>query len=39
MANQKQFGVWMDTQVAIVVGKDMVESETFPVLSSIKRGK
>ena len=38
MANQKQFGVWMDTQVAIVVSKDM-ESEDLSVLASIKGEK
>ncbi len=38
MQNKKQFGVWMDTQVAIVIGKDIIESETFSVLASIKGG-
>ncbi len=38
MANQKQFGVWMDTQAAIVVSKDM-ESEDLSVLASIKGEK
>ncbi len=38
MANQKQFGVWMDTQAAIVVSKDM-ESEELSVLASVKGEK
>ena len=38
MANQKQFGVWMDTQAAIVVSKDM-ESEDLSVIASIKGEK
>ena len=36
MSNQKQFGVWMDTQSAIVVGKDMPEAEAISVLASVK---
>jgi stalled ribosome rescue protein Dom34 len=39
MANQKQFGVWMDTQSAIVVGKEAPEAETISVLASIKGEK
>jgi stalled ribosome rescue protein Dom34 len=39
MANQKQFGVWMDTQAAIVVGKDTPEAETLSVLASVKGEK
>jgi stalled ribosome rescue protein Dom34 len=38
MTNQKQFGVWMDTQAAIVVGKD-TESELLSVLASVKGEK
>ena len=38
MANHKQFGVWMDTQAAIVVSKDM-ESEDLSVIASIKGEK
>ena len=39
MSNQKQFGVWMDTQSAIVVGKNMPESEGIEVLASVKGEK
>lgn len=39
MSNQKQFGVWMDTQSAIVVGKDMPEAEAISVLASVKGEK
>ena len=39
MANQKQFGVWMDTQVAVIVGKDIPEAETLSVLASVKGEK
>ena len=39
MANQKQFGVWMDTQAAVIVGKDMPETETLSVLASVKGEK
>jgi len=39
MANQKQFGVWMDTQAAVIVGKDMPEAEGFSVLASVKGAK
>jgi stalled ribosome rescue protein Dom34 len=39
MANQKKFGVWMDTQSAIVVGKEVPEAETISVLASIKGEK
>ena len=38
MANQKKFGVWMDTQAAIVVSKDS-ESEELSVLASVKGEK
>ena len=39
MANQKQFGVWMDTQAAVIVGRDMPETETLSVLASVKGEK
>ena len=39
MANQKQFGVWMDTQAAVIIGKDMPEAETLSVLASVKGEK
>jgi stalled ribosome rescue protein Dom34 len=39
MANQKQFGVWMDTHSAIVVGKDVPEAATISVLASLKGAK
>jgi len=39
MANQKEFGVWMDTQAAVIVGKDMPEAETLSVLASVKGEK
>ena len=36
MSNQKQFGVWMDTQHATVVGSDNSETGEFTVLAHIK---
>ena len=39
MANQKKFGIWMDTHSAIVVGKDAPETETISVLASIEGAK
>ena len=36
MSNQKQFGVWMDTQHATVVGSDNSETGKFTVLAHIK---
>lgn len=39
MANQKQFGVWMDTQAAVIIGKDMPEAESLSVLASVKGEK
>lgn len=39
MANQKQFGVWMDTQAAVIVGKEMPEAEALSVLASVKGEK
>ena len=35
MSNQKQFGVWMDTQNATVVGSDNTETGTLTVLAHI----
>ena len=35
MINQKQFGVWMDTQHATVVGSNDAERETLVVLAHI----
>lgn len=35
MSNQKQFGVWMDTQHATVVGSDNSETGEFTVLAHI----
>lgn len=39
MANQKKFGIWMDTHSAFVVGKDAPEAETISVLASIEGAK
>ncbi len=39
MTNQKNFGVWMDTQAAIIVGKEQPEAESVSVLASIKGEK
>ncbi len=36
MSNQKKFGVWMDTQHAIVVGSNDTEAGTLTVLAHIK---
>lgn len=38
MNNQKQFGVWMDTQAAIIVGKEL-ETAIVSVLASVKGEK
>ena len=35
MTNQKKFGVWMDTQHAIVVGSDNTENANLTVLAHI----
>lgn len=35
MANKKQFGVWMDTHNAIVIGKEDAEDVNFTVLGHI----
>jgi stalled ribosome rescue protein Dom34 len=39
MTSQKQFGVWMDTQAAIIVGKEQPEDETITVLATINGEK
>jgi stalled ribosome rescue protein Dom34 len=36
MTNQKQFGVWMDTQHAIVVGRENAGTGAWVVLARIK---
>ncbi len=36
MNNQKQFGVWMDTQQAVIVGNDSTEEGTLKVLGHVK---
>ena len=36
MTNQKQFGVWMDTHHATIIGKENAESENFTVLAHVK---
>ena len=35
--NKKQFGIWMDTQHAVVVGRDGSGNEDFVVLGHVKR--
>ncbi|MBC7627463.1 MAG: hypothetical protein H7254_09255, partial [Ferruginibacter sp.] len=35
MSNQKQFGVWMDTQTAVIVGKEQPEAESVIILASV----
>lgn len=39
MINQKHFGVWMDTQGAVIVGKGQPEAEAISVLASVKGEK
>jgi len=39
MSNQKQFGVWMDTQGATIVGKESDEAGTITVVGSVKGEK
>lgn len=34
--NKKQFGVWMDSQKATIIGKENTASATFEVLNHIK---
>ncbi len=35
MNNQKQFGVWMDTQRAVIVGKAAPDSESVSIIASV----
>ncbi len=35
MSNQKQFGVWMDTQIAVIVGKEQPESDSISILATV----
>lgn len=39
MNNQKQFGVWMDTQTAVIVGKEQPEAESISILASVTGDK
>ena len=39
MTNKKQFGVWMDTNTAVVIGKEVTDAETVSVLASVKGEK
>ena len=36
MTNQKQFGVWMDTHHATIVGKENADAENFTLLAHVK---
>jgi len=36
MSNQKQFGVWMDTHQATIVGKEETESGIITVIAHVK---
>ena len=36
MANQKQFGVWMDTQHATIVGRENIEDGPLVILGHVK---
>ena len=36
MIQQKQFGVWMDTQQAIIVGKEDIETGELKILARTK---
>ncbi len=36
MSNQKQFGVWMDSHHATVVGKENIDSGDFVILAHVK---
>ncbi|MEO5968240.1 MAG: hypothetical protein ABIP68_03250 [Ferruginibacter sp.] len=36
--NKKQFGVWMDSQNATIVGRENIDSGEFVVLNQIKNG-
>ena len=39
MTNQKKFGVWMDTQDAVIIGKAVPEAEAVSVLAMVKGEK
>jgi stalled ribosome rescue protein Dom34 len=39
MTNQKKFGVWMDTQDAVIIGKVDPEAEVVSVLAAVKGEK
>ncbi len=34
--NKKQFGVWMDTHNAIIIGKEDFESDSFKIINHVK---
>ena len=36
MTNQKQFGVWMDTHHATIIGKENADAENFTLLAHVK---
>ena len=36
MVNKKQFGVWMDTHTAIIVGKENIDATDFTVIAHVK---
>ncbi len=36
MTNQKQFGVWMDSHNATIIGKENSEADNFVVLAHVK---
>ena len=38
MSNKKQFGVWMDSHQAIVVGRENVDSGDFKILAHVDGG-
>jgi len=35
MSNQKQFGIWMDTQAAVIIGKEQPESDSVSILATV----
>ena len=35
MTNQKQFGIWLDTRQAVIIGKENLEDEQFTVLATV----
>ena len=36
MTNQKQFGVWMDSHHATIIGKENADAENFTLLAHVK---